>query len=371
MILRSYSRRTASFHQLFRYLTADGRATAVPVTYNLLSVAFPAPDAPPAPPGEFDPVYRTIAAEFFDNARHITPRINGVILYHEVISLAKADGVQLKGREAVNILYDLADFYLERRAQGALACGVIHLDQDNPHIHLVISANLIGQAKKLRLSHHEFRAVKRELEAYQRLRYPQLIHSRVEHDPPTPEQHRQQQRRRASATRPILSSQEHQRQKRLKRQGKHEPTRKEHLHELLLNAFTVCNTPQQFTAFLTGHRLTLYHRGGRPCGLVAEDKKYRFTTLGLGPQLEQAIKGWQQLPAFERAFQNSTAERLRQEWRRETGYAQDITEALQPPDPHPPPAPAGRQAQHEIDAAIQAHRQHRRAHYLDGHSRDR
>ena len=260
MILHSYSRRTASFHQLFRYLTLDGRSAAVPINYNLLSPELPAPGAPPVPPGEFDPVYRTIAAEFLDNARHITPRSNGVILYHEVISLSRDDCARLEGREAVHILYGLADFYLERRAQGALACGIIHLDQDHAHIHLVISANRIGQAKKLRLSRHEFQGIKRELEAYQRLRYPELIHSRVDHDRPTPERRRQKQQQRERATAPLLSGKEHQRRKRLERQGKSEPSRKERLHSLALEGFTVCDI-----AFLVYSWNFVYH--GNKCFL--------------------------------------------------------------------------------------------------------
>lgn len=364
MILRSYSRRTASFHQLFRYLTADGRAAAVPVNYNLLSPELPDPDAPPVPPGELGPLYRTIAAEFQANARHLPPRKNGVALYHEIISLSPADGARLTDREAVHILYTLADFYLERRAHGALACGIIHLDRGNPHLHLVISANRIGQAKKLRLSQNEFRDIKRELEAYQRLRYPELTHSRVNHGLATPEQGRPQQRPGAPATHPILSSPEHQRQKRLERQGKHEPSRKEHLHQLLLNAFTVCNSPEQFTALLTEHEITLYHRSGRPSGLIANDKKYRFTTLGLESQLQQALAGWQQLPGFTRACEEARAEQLRQEWRREAGYVAEIADVLHVPNPHPPPAPLEQQAQDEIGTAIRVQRQRRRDLYL-------
>jgi hypothetical protein len=143
------------------------------------------------------------------------------------------------------------------------------------------------------------------------------------------------------------------------------------LHALLLNALTVCDTPAEFQTFLNAQSLTLYHRGGRPYGLIAAGKKYRFTTLGLQPQLEQAIKGWQQAPAFERAFQNSTAERLRQEWRRETGYAAEIAAVIHMPNPPPPPDPMEQQSRYEIGAAIQAHRQHRRALYLDGSSRNR
>jgi len=111
---------------------------------------------------------------FAGNARHRPPRKNGGVLYHEVLSLARAD----RKRATPEVLADLAHHYLTLGAPGVLGYGVVHMD-GNPHIHLMISGNLRGSRKKLRLGRAEFAQVKRDLEVYQKERYPFLSHSLV------------------------------------------------------------------------------------------------------------------------------------------------------------------------------------------------
>ena len=56
--------------------------------------------------------------------------------------------------------------YLELRAGEALGYATVHTDKAHCHIHVVISANLIRQEKKLHLSRPQFADVKRRIEVY-------------------------------------------------------------------------------------------------------------------------------------------------------------------------------------------------------------
>lgn len=321
MIVRSYTRRTSSFHQLFHYLTKDGRAEAsLPVGFNLFSPGIPDPDAPAGAPGQLDPAYREIADEFRKNAHLLPPRKNGVVLYHEILSLAKADRTKITPA----ILTDFAAFYVSRRAPGALACAVIHTDRDHAHIHLVISANLRGQPQRIRLSRAEFCEAKKALEAYQRERYPELTHSRVDHDPP-PEHQRKQ---RAASKTPRLTHNEHQRRKRLKREGRDEPSRKELLRQHLLTALTGSLSPEHFQSRLLLNGIHVYERNAKPAGIIHNGKKYRFKTLGLHEAMETARHRWRQLPKRQIALKDLLAEKARQRLRN-LGFPERIRDVLE------------------------------------------
>ena len=353
MMVKSLSRKTPDFAGILAYVADEGKTAGSPLLHNF----------PPPPDGGFD--LAAIEAVFEDNATHCPPRKNATFLYHEILSLAPGDAPHA----TPEIILDLARRYLALRAPGALGYGVVHADRENLHIHLVISANLLGQAKKLRLSRAGFQEVKCGLEAYQRQRYPELGHSLVFRDEPAPREPPAANGRVGEGT--AQSAGEIERAKRHARQGSHQPSRKALLRDVLLNALTVSATPAAFRTRLAGQDITLYHRAGRLAGILSENKKYRFSTLGLEHDLQQAIIGWQQLPGFEQQFQDGVAEGLRQSWRRETGYADEIADALQAPDSPSPTNSGKHHAQQEIDAAIGAQWRSRRELYLDGHRRGR
>lgn len=341
MIVRSCSRRSPSFHQLLAYLTADGRTADIPpISRNLFSPGIPAPDDPPGAPAAPGPAYREVADEFLANARHLPPRKNGVVLYHEILSFAKAD----RPRLTPGMLAGLARFYLQERAPDALAFGVVHTDRENLHVHLVISANPRDRPCRHRLSKFQFARVKRETERLQRSLYPELIHSRVSHGP-SPEQKRHQRREQECADAPRLTHAEHQRERRLEPQTKREPSRKELLRQQALAALVASRSPADFRARLRARGLGAYERNGRLQGVIPQDgpdpsghNKYRFTTLGLGPALETAREGWQRYPGNRLLLDDACAEKFRRNFRREYGYHRDIADVLAPA-PQPGPLP--------------------------------
>jgi hypothetical protein len=164
MIVKSMSRKTASFGQLLKYINAPKEKGRFAILHNLRAAV----DYP-----------QQIEAEFLENYNHIREgRKDGIVLYHEVIAITKED----REHDTEEMLNDLAREYLRWRAPNALAYAKAQFDTDSPHLHLMISGNLIESKRKLHLERAEFERIKRKLERYQVEKYPQLSHSIV-YDP--------------------------------------------------------------------------------------------------------------------------------------------------------------------------------------------
>lgn len=305
MVIKSMTRKSPSFAQLIAYIAREGRAEGHPVLHNLH-----------ADSRDLNKVNNA----FMQNAKHCPPRKNGVVLYHEILSLSAQD----KACATPEILADLAEHYLCQRAPGAMAWGMVHFD-DNPHIHLVISANLRGQERKLRLSRKAFKTVKRELEGYQKQRYPALSQSIVF------DGRKKKSRDVKEKTGPkgvARTGSEQEREKRLFRQGRGVKSQKEALRQQVLDALSVSTSMEGFTHFLIGRDMTLYHRSGRLTGVISKGKKYRFRTLGLDAALEASQERWKQLPQRRQSLHNILAEKARDLFR-EFGVLQRIKAILE------------------------------------------
>jgi hypothetical protein len=353
MVIKSMSRKTMSFMQLIDYISREGKAEGHPVFHNFSG-----------DPANLLQLNRT----FIRNARLCPPRKNGVILYHEILSLSPDD----RPRATPAILAGLAERYLTLRAPQAIAWGRVHFGR-NPHVHLVISANLKNQKKKLRLSKRDFSRVQRELEAYQKNRYPELSQS-VVFKPPEIRTGTEKEDGPASAraekerTTPALPSRarpEQERAKRLKGQGNGAQSTKEILRGQVLEALTAADSPEAFADRLNANNILLYLRNGSPAGCVSGNKKYRFTTLGLAPAMERAHRIWEEFPERLRPFRDAFAEHLRQDWRYETGYAEDLLDVLAAPARAAIPDPEQRRAALEVAAILRAKRAFGRACFLE------
>jgi hypothetical protein len=305
MVIKSMTRKSPSFLQLISYISREGRAEGHPVLHNLH-----------ADGQDLEKLNRA----FIKNARYCPPRKNGVLLYHEILSLSPQD----RDYATPEILADLAEYYLSLRAPQAMAWGMVHFEK-NPHIHLIISANLRGQAKKLRLSRKAFSTVKRELEAYQKQQYPQLSRSIVFDEP---KEKAREVKQKTGSERLTRNASEQEREKRLKRQGRGDSSRKEPLRQQLLDALTTCTSLEAFTASLAQQGITLYHRRGRLTGIISKGKKYRFRTLGLETILEASCNRWKQLPQRRHSLHNLLAEKARHLFR-EFGVAEQIRRILE------------------------------------------
>ena len=310
MIIKSCRRKEPSFDQLLRYIAAEGKGEGTPPLLR----NFPAATVP----GSLD----AVIGAFAENARHLPVRRNGNALYQEILSFHPDDAAAL----TPEILRDLAGRYLERRAPGAMACAAVHHDRAHPHIHLVIAANLPGRPQKLRLSRREFAAAKRELQAYQQERYPELRHSLVA---PRPAGSPPAREPLSAAAFPPATAPEHARSRRLRQQDQPAPSRKELLRSELLQALTRAASREDFARLLQAAGIAVYERGGCPYGVISGGRKYRFLTLGIAAALAAAETQWQRLSARLQAIQDDRLERTRR-FVRGFGYAEELLATLEP-----------------------------------------
>lgn len=306
MIVKSMSRTAPSFHQLLHYIAAEGKGAGEPLVHNLR-----------ADGRDLAAVNRAFAA----NAAHAPQRRNGIALYHEVLSLSGADAA------TPAMLYDLAAHYLALRAPQSLAYGRVHTDGANPHIHLVISANLRGRSKKLRLSRARFADIKRDLERYQRQRYPALTHS-VVFASPEPARPAPQGSGEAPGAPPVRGRREWELIRRKRRQGRSEGRTKAALAEIVSGQLTASTSAAAFRRCLVDAGIEPYERGGRLAGIRYHGRKYRLATLGLAEaELDHAERIWDRSPARLSDLADLLAEKTRGLFRG-LGYAREMMAVL-------------------------------------------
>jgi hypothetical protein len=156
MIIKSMSRKVPSFGQLIGYIDRDEDGRDYTLRHNLMG-------------RDRD----RIRAEFEANGGLLQKRKNGVYLYHEIISITRAKGLSPEEQKAR--LFDIAQTYVDARCPGNMVFGGLHQDKEHSyHMHLMISANRAGEAKRLRLSKAQFREIQVNLERHVLERYPEL-----------------------------------------------------------------------------------------------------------------------------------------------------------------------------------------------------
>ena len=156
MIVKSMSRKVPSFGQLISYIDRDEGQEQWRIRHNVLGR---------------DPA--RIRAEFERNGDLLQRRKNGVYLYHEIISITRAEG--LSAEDQKRRLRDIAETYIAARCPDNMVFGGLHQDKDHSyHYHLMISANRAGDAKRLRLTKGQFREIQVQLERHVLREMPEL-----------------------------------------------------------------------------------------------------------------------------------------------------------------------------------------------------
>lgn len=156
MIIKSMSRRVPSFGQLIGYIDREGMPEQYRIRHHLFGW-----DA------------EEICVEFERNAALLQKRRNGVYLYHEILSITRAAG--LDHEEQKTRLMEIVQEYIAARCPDNLVYGGLHQDKDHSlHFHLMISSNRADDAKRLRLSKGQFREIQVRLEEHVLKRYPEL-----------------------------------------------------------------------------------------------------------------------------------------------------------------------------------------------------
>ena len=253
MIIRSLSRKSASFRQLYHYINRD-RTIPYSILWNL-----PSHDA-------FEE--KRILETFYENAQLLKKGKKRNLLYHEIMSILVEPNVPLEAQ--MQALRDLALKYIQARGQNLLCYGRMHLEGQNLHIHLMISANELNQEKRFHLTSSEFEQVKVQCEQYLQQKYPEL-------------------------RQPVIFQKEQTRSPNKTRQREYEFTRrtgqktqKQQVKERLQTLFQA-ERESSLESLLKREGFELYRRG-KHHGVVYRGRKYRMGTLGLEEQFFDALR---------------------------------------------------------------------------------
>lgn len=243
MIIKSMSRKVPSFGQLLEYIDRDVGQEAYSIRHNL---------AGRKP--------QSIRTEFERNSELLRKRKNGNYLFHEIISITRAKG--LSPEQQKSRLQEIAQEYVNARCPDNLVYGGLHQDKDHSyHMHLMISANRVGNEKRQQLSKHQFRQIQVKLEEHVLQHYPEL------------------EQKLAIGKRSDRGRTKGEAE--LERRTKSRPKREEIL-ERLQTAFDASRDRDSLMDALGHHNLELYVRG-KTLGVIDHEtgKKHRLKTLDL------------------------------------------------------------------------------------------
>lgn len=240
MIIKSMTRKSNSFSQLYDYLMRD--KSNFSFTRNTYSNALNK---------------KKLIKEFLNNYKFLKDSRGKVSLYHEILSL---ENNLLSKERQKEILLDLADKYLLTRANNHLSFGVVHEDKEHIHLHLMISSNEIDGLKRIRLSKKEFSTIQKNLESYKNEKYSELYKSSFYQNKKD-------------------LSKEKQKEQEIKTK-RNAQTLKDKIKDDLKQTFKTASSRTFLNNHLENLGYSLYIRG-ETIGVIYENKKYRLKTLGL------------------------------------------------------------------------------------------
>lgn len=150
------SRKVPSFGQLLGYIDREAGGEAYTLRHNLRGRD-----------------HASIEQEFSRNADLLQQRRGGTYLYHEIISISRAQGLAAELQKTR--LLEIVQEYVAARCPENLVYGGLHQDKDHSfHFHLMISANRANDPKRLRLDKQQFREIQVRLEAHVLQNFPEL-----------------------------------------------------------------------------------------------------------------------------------------------------------------------------------------------------
>jgi hypothetical protein len=244
MIIKSMSRKEPSFSQLLAYVSRDASDTRYELRHNVLGRDL-----------------ETMTAEMEDNAKLLHRRKNGVVMYHEIISITRARSISEDMQK--ELLREVVLDYVRQRAPQCLVFGALHHDQGRQlHYHLVISANPYGVRNRHRLTKKEFRDIQVGIERRVLALHPELEQSLSIGKKAKPR----------ALSQPGIELQ--------RRTG--QTPRKQGLKDRLTAIFAVATDKDDLFVRLTDARLELYARG-KSISIrdLSNDRNHRLGTLGV------------------------------------------------------------------------------------------
>ncbi|MBK9220682.1 MAG: relaxase/mobilization nuclease domain-containing protein [Saprospiraceae bacterium] len=175
---------------------------------------------------------------------------------HTILSFSNKD----KEHISKELLRDISKKFVELRGKDNMYLASSHHDKDHNHLHIVMSGTKYMTGESNRISKKEFHELKLALDAYQKEKYPQLVHSLPEH---------------GKSLKSQLTEKEHQLQS---REGK--LSQKQQILETVEAVYNKSKSKDDFLSQLKSEGYEPYYRGGNLYGVEDEGRNFRFKTLG-------------------------------------------------------------------------------------------
>lgn len=158
MIVKSLTRKSPSFKQLIRYLHKRISVKTVPwiVGHNIEGSIYSIDD---------------VTESFRKNDHFRKKRKNGVSMYHEILSLPpEIKNVCLASPSKFE---HITREYIKSRSPNGIAYAIPHFYQNNnPHVHIVFSANELESGKSIRVSKKELEVIKKSVNKLEQEYFP-------------------------------------------------------------------------------------------------------------------------------------------------------------------------------------------------------
>ncbi len=239
-------------------------------------------------------------------------RNNNVKAYHHIISFSNLDTKQINE----GILKDIAQKYMSLRGDNSLFLGAVHQDKEHIHIHLVQSGTQYCTGLANRVSKQQFQEQKLAMQAYQKEKYPQLVHSLPEHG-----RSKDMQINRAV-------------EKNIKTHER--SVDKDILLGLLETIYSKSTSTEHFLSQLQTHGHEPYFRNGRLQGVKFDgEHKFRFSNLGFKERIndlemlkEREGKELKEIQQLRGGRSNRLAELNKQEQASKQSTYEDVTKGM-------------------------------------------
>ena len=264
MIIKTLSRKKPSFFQLYDYIREGCDDKEFKIVRNIIN-----------------PQNRTqILQEFTNNYKILPARKDGNSMYHDIISLPHNKEIPVNQQK--EILYDIANKYLQSRAEHNMAIGFIHEEKQNLHCHLMISSNPKYSDRRHRINKGQLKEIQQELELYKIKEYPELGQELIYTKERKPTMYRSS----------ISKDREYRQQHRTQ-----ELSRAEQVRDMVNEVMSESYSKKQLHSKLKKHHLEIYERGKTTgiIDLMAKEKgitkyRYRLKRLGLENVYENFIQ---------------------------------------------------------------------------------
>lgn len=183
-------------------------------------------------------------------------RKDNIKLNHTIISFSNKDKEHINDK----LLKDISNKYIELRGKDNMYLASSHQDKDHIHLHIVMSATKYMTGESNRISKAVFKELKLALDAYQKEKYPELKNSLPNH---------------GKSQKSQLNEKEHQIQS-----GEVKLSQKQQVLETVEAVYNRSKSLDDFLSQLKSEGCEPYYRGGNLYGVEAENRNFRFKTLG-------------------------------------------------------------------------------------------